>query len=336
MLSCIGSRKYFFLAVNTGFVSDGVPDSRCRDFYSARSGNGLHCAIVGNVVIPGGTASNNVCAEISAAPAWRELAQAISEQGALAGVQLSSAWPGYSGMKRFVPRAGEDPLSEYRTLGASISPASASAAFDELFRGTEIAVKAGFRHVQLHAAHGYLFNVLVDRRLSSHAELAAKSIRRWADDLASDDIETSIRFSMWAGHPLLDQDHSAKFADEIATLPVDYVDTSAGFYNVDKRLIYPSTAALLSEREKATLDIAARHPLRNVVMSGRSTGAWDDSLPSNVHIGICRDLIANPDYLADRTGGCNTCMKCHYYSRGESQLTCGQWLPVVHPETPSS
>lgn len=336
MLSCVGSRKYFFLAVNTGFVSGGVPDSRCRNFYEARSGNDLHCAIVGNVVIPQGAASNSVCAEISDAPAWRKLAQAISEQGALAGIQLSSAWKGYSGMKRFIPCAGEDPLHEYRTLGASISLKSARAAFDELFHGTEIAVKAGFRHIQLHAAHGYLFNILVDRRLSSHADLAISLIARWADDLASDGIETSIRFSMLSGHPLIDQDNSAKFADEIATLPVDYVDVSAGFYNVDKRLIYPSTAALLAEREKATLAIAVRHPFRNFVMSGRSAGAWNDSLPPNVHIGICRDLIANPNYLADRTGGCNTCMKCHYYSRGESHLTCGQWSPFVYPEAPSS
>ncbi|WP_342128633.1 oxidoreductase [Hydrogenophaga sp. OTU3427] len=327
MRSCVETRKYFFLAVNTGFAVGGEPDSRCRDFYRSRSGNGLHCAIVGNVVTPLGIGSNDVCAEISDSGSWQELAETISEQGALAGVQLSSAWRNYIGMKQFVPRAGRDPLSEYKTLGASISATAARAAFDELFRGTELAIKAGFRHIQLHAAHGYLFNVLVDRRLSSHADFAFRSICRWVDELASSHIETSVRFSMWAGHPVLDQDRASQFADEIAALPVNYIDVSAGFYNVNKRLIYPSTPAILSKREKATLDIAARHPLKSFVMSGRSTGAWDDSVPSNVHIGICRDLIANPNYLADRTGGCNTCMKCHYYSRGESHITCGKWLP---------
>lgn len=35
------SRKFFFLGLNTGFVSDGLPDGRCCDFYARRSGNGL-------------------------------------------------------------------------------------------------------------------------------------------------------------------------------------------------------------------------------------------------------------------------------------------------------
>src|SRR6266508_1789234 len=107
-------RKYFFLAVNTGFVEDGLPDARCRAFYRERSRHGLHCAIVGNVTTPGGTGSNDVCAEISAATEWHQLAEAIADEGALAGIQLASAWRGYCGMRRFVPRVGEDPVTEYR------------------------------------------------------------------------------------------------------------------------------------------------------------------------------------------------------------------------------
>jgi NADPH2 dehydrogenase len=188
-----------------------------------------------------------------------------------------------------------------------------------------MAVKAGFRHVQLHAAHGYLFNLLIDRRLSAHADLATKSIEAWAKELASIDVETSLRFSMWSGHPFLDLDTGDKFADEIAAMPVNYIDASVGFYNIDKRLIYPSTPTLLSARVTATLAIANRHPSANLIMSGMSNRAWDDLLPNNIHIGICRDLIANPNFLQERANGCKTCMKCHYFSRGAENLTCGLW-----------
>jgi len=325
MQNYVENRRYFFLAVNTGFAINGEPDERCRQFYLERSGNGLHCAIVGNVVTPKGLGTNSVCSEISESNAWCELAAAISSRGALAGIQLSSTWEGYQGNRRFIPRVGEHPIREYRAFGASISARQVVVAFDALQRGTELALKAGFRHVQLHAAHGYLFNILVDRRLSSYADLAQKLIFRWAEALASEKIETSIRFSMWSGDLDFDQDRSDEFADEIALLPVGYIDVSAGFYNISKRLIYPSTSSQLNARAEATLSIARRNPARNFIISGMSMGAWDASLPKNVHVGICRDLIANPNYLEDRAAGCATCMKCHYFSREKVHIDCGQW-----------
>lgn len=325
MQSYVESRRYFFLAVNTGFTANGLPDERCKQFYHARSGNGLHCSIVGNVVTPKGLGTNDVCSEISESSAWQELATAISSRGALAGIQLSSTWEGYQGNRKFVPRAGDKPLDEYRTIGSSITSQQVVAAFDALNRGTELAIKAGFRHIQLHAAHGYLFNVMIDRRLSAYADLAQRLISRWAEDLASDKIETSIRFSMWSGDQVFDQDRSEYFADEIARLPVSYIDVSAGFYNINKRLIYPSTELELKDRTDSTLSIARRNHFQNFIISGKSNVAWNSSIPKNVHIGICRDLIANPNYLAVKSDGCETCMKCHYFSRKEAHIHCGKW-----------
>lgn len=325
MRNFVENRKYFFLAVNTGFVQGKLPDGRCRTFYRERSRHGLHCSIVGNVVTPNGIGSNEVCAEISSAPAWRELAESISENGALPGIQLASAWQGYRGMQRFVPRPGDDPLNEYLSLATSLSNRDVQAAFDGLNRGTEYAIKAGYRHIQIHAAHGYLFNMLVDPRLSRHAEFALEAIHQWARGLTAMGLETSIRISIWSGHPLFDDQRAQQFLDCIAEVPVSYVDVSAGFYNINKRLIYPSSPQLLSDRLDATLAFACRHPETQVILSGKSALAWDSSLPPNVHIGICRDLIANPDFLLERTGGCALCMKCHYYSRGASHLTCSQW-----------
>lgn len=319
------NRKYFFLAVNTGFVADGVPDARCIDFYRARSGNGLHCTIVGNVVTPGGAGSNDVCAQISKATEWRELAEAISDRGAIAGIQLASAWPTYRGMKRFVGIRGEESIVEYRKVAADISREAVGAAFDGIYRGSELAVEAGYRHIQIHAAHGYLFNLIIDPIFSRYADFSREKICQWARELKSMGVETSIRFSMWTGDAALDGARGNDLMDHVASLPVNYVDASAGFYNINKRLIYPSTSLLLSERVAATLEFAGRHPAMQVILSGRSSCAWDGSLRDNVHIGICRDLIANPDYLRERTRGCTLCMKCHYYSRGESHLTCGEW-----------
>src|SRR6516164_3128478 len=326
------SRKLFFLAVNTGFVERGLPDRRCRDFYAERSRSGLYCAIVGNVVFPGGVGSNDACAEISSSDAWRQLAEGISEQGTLPGIQLTTAWRGYRGMKRFISVAGAHVPQEYRQVPASMSPLDVKTTFDALYRGSELAFEAGFRHLQLHAAHGYLFSLLVDRRLSPHSDLAADLVRRWVHDVASWGGESSLRFSLWTGHPSIDKHGQSQFIEIIVSLPVDYLDVSAGFYNVDKRLIYPTLPDVLSSRRTGTLDLARRYPHIQFIMSGKSSGAWDPSLPANVHVGICRDLIANPNFLRDRDQGCNDCMKCHYFSRGQSYLTCGRWTyPRVLP-----
>ena len=144
--------------------------------------------------------------------------------------------------------------------------------------------------------------------------------------------ESSLRFSLWTGHPSIDKHGQSQFIEIIVSLPVDYLDVSAGFYNVDKRLIYPTLPDVLSSRRTGTLDLARRYPHIQFIMSGKSSGAWDPSLPANVHVGICRDLIANPNFLRDRDQGCNDCMKCHYFSRGQSYLTCGRWTyPRVLP-----
>ena len=137
---------------------------------------------------------------------------------------------------------------------------------------------------------------------------------------------------IWTGHPSIDKHGQSQFIEIIVSLPVDYLDVSAGFYNVDKRLIYPTLPDVLSSRRTGTLDLARRYPHIQFIMSGKSSGAWDPSLPANVHVGICRDLIANPNFLRDRDQGCNDCMKCHYFSRGQSYLTCGRWTyPRVLP-----
>src|SRR5438045_8451784 len=86
------------------------------EFYSARSGNGLHCAIVGNVVIPGGIGTNDNTAEISDDPSWGELAHSITARGAVAGVQLATAWPSYRGMEDIVARESAQEVRRYREI----------------------------------------------------------------------------------------------------------------------------------------------------------------------------------------------------------------------------
>ena len=108
----------------------------------------MYCAIVGNVLVPGGVGSNNACAEISSSSAWRQLAEGISTRGTVAGIRLATAWRGYRGRRTFVPAAGADALHEYRQVPASMSSLDVKRTFDALCHGSELAFQAGFRHLQ--------------------------------------------------------------------------------------------------------------------------------------------------------------------------------------------
>lgn len=324
MQSCgVERRKYFFLAVNTGLVVDALPDERCRDFYRERSGPEVYCSIVGNVVIPGGSPSNSVCSFISDSGTWKDLASAISEKGTIAGIQLSSVWEGYQGIKKFSSRSGG--IIDYVNAAHSISRQQIIKALDGLTRGTEHAVNAGYRHIQLHAAHGYFFNLLLDYRFSPMPELVAGYIENWAAELHKIGVETSLRVSFGTGDEKCDLADGGRALDEMVEYPVDYIDLSHGFYNVNKRVIYPSTPKILAERSKINLAVAAKYPKRKFIMSGKSALARESVLPENISVGICRDLIANPNFIKTLQDGCANCMKCHYFSLGQSELSCGLW-----------
>lgn len=116
---------------------------------------------------------------------------------------------------------------------------------------SEMARLSGFRHIQLHAAHGYLFGLLFDRRLSPHADMVLSRMADWATVLGGQGIETSVRFSLRTGEAAFDAEGSENFYAAVAELPVDFIDVSSGFYNIDKRLIYPGRSDILARRREA-------------------------------------------------------------------------------------
>jgi NADPH2 dehydrogenase len=318
-------RKYFFVGLNTGFVSDKRPDQRCLDFYTARSDHGLYCAVVGNVTIPGGVGPNPNTAEISDHPAWSRLANSIAAKGALAGIQLATVWPSYVGMKNFVSRTSAEQIGRCHNLVRSLAVEDVESLFRAIHHGSDLAIKAGFGHIQLHAAHGYLISLLIDRRIYPDADIVLAAVADWAKRCTAQAVETSIRVSLRTGDAAFDAAGRQAFIDQIAALPVGYVDLSSGFYAIDKRLIYPTLASIVRQRREETVAVANRHAHREFIFSGKSTATNEADLPTNLHIGICRDLIANPNYLRDKDNGCINSMKCHYYSRNKSHLTCGRW-----------
>lgn len=318
-------RLKFFVGLNTGYVVNGSPDARMIEFYQRRSSNDLFCAVVGNVVIPRwyGTNSNTPC--ISRDSRWHDLASAISNRGTLPGIQLAAVWESYFGERSFRPPNGRNLIEYSRDIARRIGIKGIRFAMQSLEEAASLAIEAGFRHLQIHAAHGYLFNLLADDRINSNAAETLFLINNWVNKHSNSCIETSIRISLKSGDTTFDTDGNHRFYSQIVEIPFDFIDISSGFYNINKQLIYPGRPDLLRDRRLETIHLARRFPDRNFIISGRALVHPEHDLPSNLHIGLCRDLIANPDYLRDSSRHCKNHGKCHYYSRGENSLTCAQW-----------
>lgn len=319
------NKRVFFLGVNTGYVLNGEPDDSYVEFYRRRASPKLHCAIVGNVVVPGGHGSNEATPTLTRSGIWRTVAEAITAQGCLPGIQLATTWEGYSGNTRFVGAKHGQFIAAARALVESLGAPGVENALRAFDKAAQMAVEHGFLHVQFHAAHGYLLSLLVDERINPNAEQVLYGLSEIVSRLACAGVESSIRISLRTGDEEFDAIGSPRFHDRIAGTPFDYVDLSSGFYNIDKRLIYPSSPEVRVSRVTESCVVAERHPQKGFILSGLAGKDKKFELPSNLHVGLCRDLIANPDFLEQPNDGCRNRNKCHYFSRGEKHLTCAVW-----------
>lgn len=330
--STLKSKKTFFLGVNTGFVCDGVPDETFLEFYRSRSSPDLHCAIIGNIVVPGGFGTNKQTPELSESSRWADVAEAIERAGSVPGIQLATTWPEYHGQRTFVVGDPNRTIESARNLLASMTPRDVADIVDKFKRAAQMAIDHGYRHIQIHAAHGYLPNLLLDRGLSSLSEYAHEGMTKLAEFLQGQKIETSLRWSMRTGDTAFDRRGILEGAADIVALRFDFVDLSSGYYNIDKRLIYPSTKPFLSQRIKDSLQVAKKFSGQRFIISGKISNFLED-LPGNVDLGVCRDLIANPQFLRDWKNGCRNRGKCHYYSRGSDRIICPSWTENSVAET---
>ena len=274
--------------------------------------------------MPGGFGTNARTPELSDHLSWTKVAEAISSAGTVPGIQLATTWPGYRGQRKFVVDAPGQILAAARQLASKLTQEEMANLLDAFGDAARLAVDHGYRHIQVHAAHGYLPNLLLDRDLNPRYGYVQERLVGLVELLRSQNVETSLRWSMRTGDAEFDQRGVLRGVAEIEAMKFDFIDLSSGYYNIDKRLIYPSTEHFLSQRYDDSMYVANNLPRQNFIISGKIP-PFSDNLPENVEIGLCRDLIANPNFIRSGTNGCQNRGKCHYHSRGTGSLTCPTW-----------
>jgi len=317
--------------INTSMYVEGEPTEQNISFFRLRSGRGITVCFVGNVGVIPELTLNDSTGIINDTKPWHKLCEEIRSNGSVAGIQLSCTPPKYRPRKQFEPNLLQEiELDRYRELLRAVSDKMWLRIETEFLRGIECALKVGFEHIQIHAAHGYLFSLVLDPTINcklrgldilrnliqavAHASKVQGSLRvSWGIGLTDDTLRTKAIIDLW---------HS--FRKEIR------LDISRGYYNIDKSLIYPSPEAGEAPLLADAVTLAEKYRTSQISVAGNVWNPFTMSqLPDNLSFSIARPLIADPDHLIRMSDGsamvCDHCGKCHYFSRGLPSLICPKW-----------
>ncbi len=317
--------------INTGLYQKGNNTLENTQFYVARSTSQIDVAFVGNIAVATDLAPNATTGVISDHRSWSDLAEGIRAKGSASGIQLASTCPGYVGKRRADGSHMADALRNYQQLLLNVSIDRWSEIADRFRCAIDFSVRHGFEHIQIHAAHGYLWSLVMDPMLNPegcHLDLLYGIIDHI---LSIEGIRGSIRMSWRTGYDH-DKERQRVMLDLIERYPrvLDW-DISNGYYNADKGLIYPNDNDGPIPWTEDAIKLANEYPDEQFVFSGN---VWDPQaslmmLPKNVSVGLARPIIADPNFLASSARGqaklCNYCGHCHYFSRGKNRISCPWW-----------
>lgn len=314
-------RRLFFLPVNTGYYKNGCPTEECVRFYTDRSDTSIYCSIIGNVVLINGFSTNISCGYISKDRSWAKLSSGIKKNGTIPGIQLSTTYENYHGQELFV---NKDWIEYERFLISKIKNVNLSQLIHDLKASIRLCYYSGFEHIQIHAAHGYLFSILLDPFINAQIDDVIETLMEVSQYAKGLSLSTSIRVSLFCG---FDEERESSRKNVIAGLCVgefDFVDISEGYYNYNKNYIYPTIKEELSKRWIRGTRFALENEKQNMILSGKIIRF--ENYPDNVSIGVCRDLIANPMFSKNSYSICDNCGGCHYYSSGMEKMNCSKWV----------
>lgn len=330
--------------INTGFARYGTPTDDLLDYHRERSAPSIGISILGNVAVHETGTSNAttaVLSDVANSAAYARIAEAIHQRGSLAGIQLGYAPPLNPG-RNWRVRDKEAELARLSALIELISARDLDRVLMHFLTSVRLAAMSGFDVVQIHAAHGYLLSILLSglvNRRSDRYRLEGPWLEEFLSELRArlGNSLLSVRISLFSGARSLKEElvPTKELIGRLSAIGVDIIDLSAGFYTIDRRLIYPNRgegglpyyglAKTVADSTTALVAFAG-----NVTDLRQIPG----ELPPNLLVSVGRAFIADPEFATksltnqnDRIRWCARTSHCHYFSRGLSHIQCG-----VNPE----
>jgi len=316
--------------INTGLYVEGESTLANKDFFQKRASGGVDICMVGNIAVSERNVPNASTGVMSSSEKWSELASAIRLSGSKPGIQLSATLPGYRGQTAFTCERPDKELFYYQALFNRMTTKDWEYLVKCFVEAVDLAFKHGFDHVQIHAAHGYAFSLALDPvinpasigigPMSDLLQYLSKKFNNcsslrisWCTGLAYDDQRQEQILNFWQ-----------PFSPDIE------LDLSNGYYNLDKRLIYPPHKLGEAPYLQNVVALAQTYPNAYFTVAGN---VWNPHVlagncPPNINFALARALIADPNHVQNMKNStmlCDDCGDCHFFSVGRKNVTCPKW-----------
>lgn len=333
--------RFFLAPINTGLAFDGFIGERFVEFYNKRSGHGLGVTYIGNVSIGREWKTNRNTPVLSSdnIDDWKKLASVIVKNGSVPGIQLACRTSIQKPMREWKREDSEIYVSHARAEFSAIPTETIDNIFQSFLDTAHQSIEAGFKIIQIHAAHGYFFSQLLDSRINCRKDaygtepLAA--IHSLISSIISIDKQVliDIRLSLTEGfnNRNLEYDCKATLIGYLIDTGVDMISLSNGTYDLDKTYIYPPKSWGHGPYIECASSFAIKYPRLIWNVAGN---IWDirnlpQNAPENLTYSLGRSLIADPEIIQKSLSGdfkaIRQCIRkgdCHYYSKGTQHICC--------------
>ena len=338
----LGIASRFFLApINTGLAYLGTPTDHFVRFHKERSGHKIGVAYIGNVAVAEQYRTNDGTAVLRRdnLDVWSGLARIISNQGSVPGIQLACKVAPAESQRSWKCLDRQEFIRRTSLFLSEISRERILQTCEQFVVAAALASEAGFRVAQIHAAHGYLLALLLNRVINKRSDEfgdGLHALARISNGIASkaSGLTLDVRISILDGLEEADEERRYRAGQmrRLADIGYRIISLSAGMYDVDRRMIYPGRAQGQRVYVPDALAMAVSCPatLWNVAGNLGPIADLETQEPNNLTFAIGRPLIADPEFveksLSHRHEEIVRCVfsgHCHYFSRGRTQIECG-------------
>jgi 2,4-dienoyl-CoA reductase-like NADH-dependent reductase (Old Yellow Enzyme family) len=296
--------------------------------------------MVGNAAVSAFGLSNKntlILQDYTSIPAYRELAERIRKRGSLPGIQLAYSPSSLEPDRKWIARDRESEVARLQNIIRSMSSTAVRDVLDGFYAAARLAYESSYDVVQVHCAHGYFPSLLLDSRLNARNDDYSAD-GPWVQDFfhalrkMTAGRLLSVRLSGTIGLSDLawEQEATLRLGKVLDHCGVDIIDLSAGYYTIDRNLIYPTRESDIGTFGLACSICDSVQCMVSFAGQASNLDHFESRLSSRQLLAIGRALIADPDFAKkfkhsrqDEINHCQSCRHCHYFSRGRTCLECG-------------